>query len=252
MNGDRNILKELIAERIKENGPISFREFMEMALYYPKFGYYEKEVSIGKTGDFVTSPKVGSIFGRTLFKAFREMLEIVESNTLLELGAGDGTLAEDIILKAKEINIELDYIIIEKSEKLRRMIRNKLGKYRVKILKSLEEIGDKISGIIFSNELIDALPVHIVEREKDGLYEIFIDCKDGEFEELKVKLKDKRIISYINEMGIELRDGQRIEVNLDAEKILASIYEILEKGFVVFIDYGYIAEEITAPYRLKG
>ncbi len=252
MSGGRNELKELIVDRIRREGPISFRDFMEMALYHPDLGYYEKNVEIGKEGDFITSPKVGGIFGRTLFNALKEMLELSNSDTLVEIGAGDGTLTLQILDKALSKGFNLNYIVVEKSKRYGNILKERLRDYRVKIYSDIREIEEPLEGVIFSNELIDALPVHIVEFNDNEFFEIFITEEKGILKEIKLPLSNEDIIKYLNSINFKLENGQRIEINIEAKKILKSINDILKKGFVVFIDYGYVEKEILAPYRIKG
>ena len=252
MSGGRNELKELIVNRIRREGPISFRDFMEMALYHPCLGYYEKNVKIGKEGDFITSPKVGGIFGRALFNALREMLELSDSDILIEIGAGDGTLSLQILDSASSKGFNLNYIIVEKSKKNRDILREKLKDHRVKIYSDIEEIEKPQDCVIFSNELLDALPVHIVEFDGNEFFEIFVTEENGTLKEIKLPLTNRDIINYLSNIDFELEKGQRIEINLEARKILKSIDNVLKRGFVVFIDYGHVEKEILAPYRIRG
>ncbi|MEO0278736.1 MAG: SAM-dependent methyltransferase, partial [candidate division WOR-3 bacterium] len=234
-NGGIENAKKALIKKLKTKGPISFYEFMK-ELLYGEFGYYTKFVSFGKKGDFITSPTVGDIFGRTVFNAVREMLSITGSSTLVEVGAGEGSFVKSIIKKAEETSYPIEYIAIEKSAKLRENLKN----LRIEVFEDISELPDNnIKGVIFLNELLDAFPVYIIESYDNKLYEIFIDVSNDELVEVKFPIENSEIIRYIEELNITLDDGFRLEVNLDAVKFLSECYRVLNKGFVIIIDYGY-------------
>ncbi len=228
-------LSEIIIKKIERHGPIPFRDFMEMALYYPDLGYYtSRKCRIGKAGDYYTSPNLSPAFGEMLGRQLEEMWRILGEKefTVVEMGAGMGILSGDIyehLKKNQELYDYLNYCIIEKSD-------------------SIEELSG-MTGCIFSNELVDAFPVHQVIME-DELMEVFVDYKDGFYETLKPasnELKD-----YLKEMGVVLRPGFRTEINLDAIKWIEEISKALEKGYVITIDYGYPSVELYQDYRSSG
>jgi SAM-dependent MidA family methyltransferase len=184
-----NSLEQIIIDRIKKEGPISFKTFMDMALYYPGLGYYASpEIRIGRKGDFYTSPHLHSVFGAMLGRQFEEMWEIMEEPPdfyAVEIGAGSGYLCKDILgyLKNKKIFNSLNYIIVELNpamiEKQKELLSNppsrppliKWGERglldeKVKWVSSLRELHN-IKGCIFFNELVDAFPVHLIETENE-------------------------------------------------------------------------------------
>ncbi|HEY9245338.1 MAG TPA: SAM-dependent methyltransferase, partial [Candidatus Methanoperedens sp.] len=176
-------LPDIISEKIRQTGPISFRDFMEIALYYPGLGYYTSpEDRIGRPGDYYTNPNLSQAFGEMLGAQLEEMWHLLGENefTVVEMGAGTGLLSGDVYGYLKERVGDFNYCIVEKSPALQDKQRKHLGD-DIGWYDSLEEIGD-IEGCIFSNELVDAFPVHLVQMGKE-LMEVFVDY-DGRFFEI--------------------------------------------------------------------
>ncbi len=246
-------LSDIIIKKILQNGAISFRDFMEMALYYPELGYYSSaELKIGKTGDYYTSPHLTPIFGEMLGRQIEEMWHIMGEKefTVVEMGAGMGLLSCDVcehLKKNHELYHDLNYCIVEKSPAMREEQRKRLG-MEVRWYDTIKDLG-RITGCIFSNELVDAFPVHQVVMGKE-LMEVFVDYKDRFFETLKPassELKD-----YLAELGVVIPQGYRTEINLDAVQWIEEIGSSLRKGFVLTIDYGYPSQELYQEYRNRG
>ncbi|PMB16618.1 hypothetical protein CEN48_01830, partial [Fischerella thermalis CCMEE 5282] len=179
------VLCAAIADRIANspNQRITFATYMDMALYHPDYGYYSTQaVNIGKRGDFFTSVHLGPDFGELLAEQFVQMWEILGQPvpfSLVEMGAGQGHLALDILnyLKLRYPNFfaALEYMIVEKSPILRQEQQQRLQEFTVQIKSSLEEIlSNSIIGCFFSNELVDALPVHQFILEQGQLREIYV------------------------------------------------------------------------------
>lgn len=246
-------LSEIIIQRIKTNGPISFCEFMEMALYFPESGYYNSsEKKIGKTGDFYTSPVLSALFGKMIGKQLEEMWYLLERKpfTIVEFGAGTGALCYDILehLKANPAMYnELRYCIIEKSTTLRErqksLLREKVSWYN-----SIDEISE-INGCILSNEVLDNFAVHkVIMKEK--LMEIFVDYDNG-FKEILRPASDE-LQNYFYEQNIVLPKDYCTEVNLQAIQWLKEIASALNAGFVLTIDYGFAAGNLYSSKRSEG
>jgi SAM-dependent MidA family methyltransferase len=246
-------LSDIIIKKIQQQGPISFRDFMEMALYYPGLGYYTSErEKIGKKGDYYTSSNLTSAFGEMLGRQLVEMRCIIGEKkfTIVEMGAGTGLLSMDVIEYLKgnpEIFRDLDYCIVEKSQALRNEQHERLGE-NVRWLSSLNELSG-MTGCVFSNELVDAFPVHQVVMEKE-LMEVFVDHDDGFIEILKPATDE--LNDYFSGLDVVLPYGFRTEANLDAVKWIHELGLILEKGFVITIDYGYPSSELYQDYRNRG
>ncbi len=243
-------LEEIIVEEIKSKGPITFRRFMELALYHPEYGYYSRGPSIGKNGDFFTSSSVGDIFGRTLAHAFKEMLDVVGTTDLVEMGAGTGDLAADILGEFADRGWPVRYTIVEKSGLFRERERSRLGTFDVRVVESVRDLSP-LCGVFFSNELVDAFPVHMVRKEGGKLWEVYVDYRDG-FVEVLGEPSDPRIEEFFAIQGVELDEGFTTEVNLDMLSWLEDVAGVLERGFLVTIDYGYNSLEYYSPVRSRG
>lgn len=269
------ILEEIVCQRIEETPQkrITFAEYMELALYHPQQGYYATEaVNIGKQGDFLTSPHWGPDFGELLAAQFREIWEILKKPnpfTIVEMGAGQGILAANILSYLEKQDEELwqalEYVIIEKSAAMQAEQKQRLNTDKVR-WRTWDEIEEKsLTGCFFSNELIDAFPVHQVVIEEKELKEIYVSYKPLEdngkseikFVETSGELSTQKITEYFQLLGIDLlsdsySDRYRTEVNLAALDWQDTVAQKLEKGYIFTIDYGYKAERYYHPNRQEG
>ncbi len=247
-------VKELVIQRIAEGGPITVRDFMEVALYHPEWGYYSSSSArIGKEGDFFTSASVGSIFGRLLARQIAEMLHLVEPpHTVVEMGAGQGHLARDVVSELSALGLGFTYGIVERSPAMREMQSELLKDLALTMWRDDVRFFAPIQGVIFSNELVDSFPVHLVEMGEDGLQEVFLDVENGELVEVLGEPSTPELESYFRELGVELPVGFRTEVNLDAVEWIRNVAEALEQGFLITVDYGYPGHELYQGYRSRG
>jgi SAM-dependent MidA family methyltransferase len=247
-------LSSIIIEKIRQHGPISFCDFMEMALYYPELGYYtSSREKIGTQGDYYTSSNLTSAFGEMLGKQIEEMWRVLGEKkfTVVEMGAGRGLLSGDVLLYLKknhELYRDLNYCIVEKSPTFRKEQKKRLEAENVTWYDSITGPG-KITGCVFSNELPDAFPVHVVIMENE-LMEVFVDYENGFIEVLRPATGELK--NYLEELKIKLPSGYRTEINLDAIKWIQEIGSTLKKGFVITIDYGYPSDELYQEYRNRG
>lgn len=253
-------LVNYIKELINQKGPISFKEFMEIALYHPQHGYYtSQKPKIGGFGDYFTASELDPIFGQLLAKQFVEIYQayfINQKISIVEIGSGKGYLLHDVVKTIKdnwpEIFNNINFFSVEKSS-YHRQLQTEILK-DVGNINFLEDISAlaKIEGIVYSNELFDAIPTHMV-RKKDGkLWEVYITVDENdEVVELE-KQPSEEIISYISELKIDIPEGMTTEINTDAVKLIQEIGIKLEKGFVFSIDYGYPSAELYKPYRSRG
>lgn len=247
------LLSEIIIERIKKEGPISFRDFMEMALYYPELGYYNSNQNkIGADGDFYTNSNLSASFGAMIGRQIEEMWLALEKKTftIIEYGAGTGLLCHDI-LDYLETNSNLynnlSYSIIEKSASMREIEKRHLHE-KVSWYTSINEI-PQMNACILSNELVDNFAVHQVIME-DQLMEIFVDYEHGFKEILKPALPT--LLEYFEALDVNLPKGFRTEVNLEAITWIKEIALWLKKGYVITIDYGAISSELYSIHRRLG
>ena len=247
------LLSGIIIERIKKEGPLSFRDFMEMALYYPELGYYNSSQNkIGTDGDFYTSANLTAAFGAMIGRQIEEMWRNLEKKPfkIVEYGAGTGLLCHDILDYLKN-NISLynslTYSIIEKSSSMREIQKKHLHE-KVSWYNSIQEITE-INGCILSNELIDNFSVHQVIME-DQLKEVFVDYKDGFIEILKPAKQE--LADYLAALNVQLPEGFRTEINLEAVSWIKDISKSLKKGYVITIDYGSLSAELYSNRRSCG
>jgi len=234
---------DLIKEKIRATGPLSFRDFMEAALYTPHQGYYcSSKNRIGKNGDFYTSPHFTPLFGEMIARQMEEMWRLTGGNefSIVEFGGGNGRLCLDILEYLKdnyELYKGLHYYIIEKS-----IQPEKIPFYHDKVswLPDSDSL-QNISGCVLSNELVDNLSVHRVQME-ESLQEIFVDYFNNEFVEV-CKNDDGVLQDYLSQLNVQLSAGYHTEINLDALDWIRETARILKKGFVLTIDYGYTNRE---------
>lgn len=258
-------LRGFILSQIEKRGSIPFSQFMEWCLYHPDYGYYRSErMNIGRDGDFYTSPCVHPLFGGLIAKQLSQMSEQWGGPffDVVEQGGGRGFLCEDVLQWAKKNSSvfyqRLRYHLIETSPFLLKEQRERLGEHEKegKVFwmdpEAFEEGRALVEGCFLSNELVDAFPVHQVIFDRGNLKEIYVTQDHGQLKEQWGKLSDPRIVSYFQSMGITLQEGQRAEVNLKALDWMEKVARCLKKGFVLTIDYGYLAKELYGSHRREG
>lgn len=251
-----------IVERIRAGGPITFAEFMEFALYDKEDGYYTSTSNsgIGWEGDYITTPLLHPFFGRAVARQAIEMFSMLGSETLciVELGGGSGLLASHIVSAMKELSPELSrrlrYIIVEKTPFNKACHQDtSSGMERISWRSDLEGLKGRGDGIVFiSNEFFDALPFHRLKVVKGCLKEIFVGYDDTGFYDLLGPVSSGDLKKHISSLGIELFDDMELEVSLEALRYMRSIGGIIERGFVITIDYGYPSMELYSRRHPKG
>lgn len=257
-------LQHIISSRITENGRITFADFMAACLYEPELGYYTSPGrKVGSKGDFYTSSTVHAAFGRVLAREIAQMWRSLGSPTdftLVECGAANGRLACDILdfIAEREAVMYLNtrLILVEQEPSLeavqREMLVSHLDKLSWRSPDDFSTGSFTFSGCIYSNELIDALPIHRVIMTPNGLKEIYVGGKDGNFTEEVGEPSTTDLDDYLLKNDIVLHPGQQAEINLNAPKWLKSVSLALQRGFVLTIDYGYSARELYSPSRKMG
>ncbi len=251
----------IITKQIHAQQRIPFAVYMDLALYQPNCGYYTTKSSIlGPDGDFITSPHLGHDFGELLAVQFADMWHALGQPNpfhLVEMGAGQGLIAADVLAYLQQDHPDcyatLDYIIIEKSPALRAIQQECLTQVSWTTLDDLQPI----TGCLFSNELVDAFPVHIIEKHDNQLQEVYITTKDNTLQEILGPLSTEKIIQYFDLIDIDLLtdaypDGYRTEVNLAALDWLDTVASLIDRGFLLTIDYGHTAQRYYSPARHKG
>ncbi len=248
-------LNRILAE-ISAEGPLTFARFMDLALYDPVVGYYASgRGKIGKRGDFFTNVSVGSAFGRILAGQVREMwcrLGRPGRFSLVEQGANDGQLAVDILSAMDEETLPaIEYWIVEPFPILRRLQEQTLKAFGATVhwAEDLDAL-PVFDGVHLSNELVDALPFHLVRS------------KGREWEELRVAAREDRLVFEVGEpekrLAAQVRalppraKGTIAELRPAALAWIHKIASRLRNGFVLVIDYGFSREKLLSPYRTEG
>lgn len=253
-------LARSLASRIHAAGPITFYEYMRECLYDPQFGYYSRPEA-QRFPDFYTSVDVHPIFGRLLARQLAEMWDVLGKPSeffAVEAGAGLGRLAAQILdfaaQKLPEFYAALRYIAVEQSAARRERHHESL---RAHLVNGTAESGGELpseipAGCIFSNELLDAFPVHRVIVEGGALREIYVGFTGDNFIEELGQPSPAELEAYFQEQQITLREGQQAEVNLDACGWIVDAGRRLARGFVLTVDYGHEARELYNERHMRG
>jgi SAM-dependent MidA family methyltransferase len=250
-----------ILDRIRQSGPMTVAEFMELALYHPEAGYYARATRrSGRQGDFFTSVDAGPVFGELLAVQLAEMWRVLDRPQggfdLVEVGAGDGRLSRDILdaLAANEPQGReaARLHLVERSSVARADQVRTLGPHAGALVGSREELPDRVSGVIFANELLDALPVHLAVMREDGLREVFVDAEGDRLVERESAPSTPRLQAHLEWVGARLEPGWRAEINLAAVEWIAAAARALARGFLLILDYGHEAAELYSSTHVAG
>lgn len=252
-------LTQLIRREIeKSGGYINFARFMELALYAPGMGYYSAgSFKLGKEGDFITAPEISPLFAQCIASQCQQVLAELNGGDILEIGGGTGVFAKDLLLELdKRDQLPNNYYILDVSADLRAR-QKKLIKFacpelfhRVKWLDSLPR---KISGVIFANEVLDAMPVHCFSIDEAGIQERGVKWDRDRFRwhfGTPGSALNQRIQALQKEFS--LPTGYTSEVNLTLTAWIQTLSNLLKKGLMLFIDYGYGRAEYYHPERSQG
>lgn len=253
-------LRALLAERIREGGPLTFCEYMRECLYHPEHGYYAQPAA-RRRADYYTSVDVHPIFGRLLARQLAGMWEELGRPAeflAVEGGAGEGRLAGDILDFAAralpEFYSALRYVAVEWSPAGRAAHGENLASHLAAgRARSALELPESVpAGCIFSNELLDALPVHRLICEQNELREIYVTLEGGGLCEQSGPLSRPALSEYFAAQGITLIEGQQAEAGLEACGWIVAAGERLGRGFVLTVDYGHEAAELYNQRHLRG
>lgn len=255
----------IIKEIISEKGKITFHDFMDLALYHPRHGYYMSSAKkIGKEGDFYTSPDVHKVFGTVIMKQLKEMKNLLRADTtfhIIEGGAGKGSLCCQILNASKEkmpgFYDSIHYHIVEKSGIMSEIQKESVDRegHRGKVSWHDDIVrltGDVNTAAVISNELIDAFPVHRVIFDGSQWKEIYVTVRDAKLSEVTGPLSDKQLAEYISLFEGPFQKGYKTEINLHGPRWIKDISRGLKKGFILTIDYGYPRHDYYSPLRREG
>ncbi len=257
------VLAEFIRDTIRHHGPVTFAWFMEQALYHPEHGYYSSgRGAIGRRGDYFTNVSVGPLFGRLLAAQFTEMWESLgrpDDFVIVEQGAHHGDFARDVLEavreRAPEFFVTLRYQIIEPFPILQERQVKALSAFREKIAwkESLPEL-EPFCGIHFSNELLDAMPVHLIRRIDDNgeWQEPYVEQSGDGFAFVAKSISDENMRRHLEKIPRHAIRNYETEVNLAALDWIENVSRKLTRGYVLAVDYGYSRDKFYAPDRATG
>ncbi len=269
MSSGRPELIQKIREEIRSKGPVTFARFMELALYDPDHGYYAAATPsrprIGRDGDFCTSPEVHAAFARAVARQLVEMDSLLghpDPFTFVEMGPGTGAFMRDLLSTLHtghpSLAGRLETILIERNPAMKAAQAASLAALSdapspIRWDGSLDDlVSTSMTGAFFSNELIDAFPVHRVAVERGELREVYLVQEDEKLCERLGPLSTDRVAGYLTDIGVRLVEGQVVEVNLEAIRWMQDVARVLRRGFVLTVDYGHTARDLYDPARKKG
>ena len=247
-----------VAEHIRgeisaSGGWISFARYMELALYAPGLGYYSAGArKLGKAGDFVTAPEISPLYGQTLARQVKQVLE-AGFDEVLEVGAGSGALAATLLEELERSGrVPRNYLILELSADLRERSRDTLASRVPHLLERvawLNRLPPAFSGVVLGNEVLDAMPVHVVRTQGGRVEEGGVGVRSDRLD-WSWRVASGELLKAAQ--ALELPEGFRTEIQLAARGFMRSLAGVLEKGAAFFVDYGFPEKEFYHPQRKDG
>lgn len=240
---------------IKSGGSITFARFMEKVLYEPGLGYYSAGAhKLGKGGDFVTAPEISPLFAQCVARQIQEVLIKLGTGDILEIGAGSGTFAKDLLRELKILgNLPENYYILEISADLRERQKKLLKQHCPEFLKHviwLDSLPEEFVGVIFANEVMDAMPVNCFEISR-GITERSVTWQSNQFSWILTQ-PSSELVERVQLIQDILPEGYQSEANLMLPTWIQSLGNSLKKGLILLLDYGYGRNEYYHPQRTHG
>jgi SAM-dependent MidA family methyltransferase len=262
-------LQAVIVERIRSLGPLTVAGYVELALYHPEYGYYASAAQrSGRAGDFITAVDLGPVFGELiavqLAEMWRAMLPLPAEGPavssppfdLVEAAAGNGRLSRDVLDAAASDDPEflsrIRLHLVERSEQARAGQRDVLGPHAARLASSGPTLPGGIHGVVVANELLDAMPPHLVVKREGGLREVFVVEAGGRLTTCEGAPSSPRLEAYLAEVGVGLEHGWFAEINLAAVDWVRDAATRLERGFLILVDYGFEARALYSAARAQG
>lgn len=252
-----------LAQRIRDEiqlqgGTISFAKFMELALYAPGLGYYSAGAhKLGRLGDFITAPELSPLFAQCIAKAYGHMLKTLPD--FLELGGGSGVFARDILLALEHMDcLPQRYLILEVSADLRERQQALLKKDCPQLFSRITWLdqlpSEKLSGVIFANEVLDAFPIHCFSIVDKEVFERSVTWENDHFQWKLTPPTSPLFTMQLEQVRAEchLVDGYTSEISLMIPAWMQSLANSLKQGILLFFDYGYGRREYYHPDRTQG
>lgn len=249
---------DLIRNTIHQQGAIPFVDFMQMALYAPQYGYYQRLADIGVRGDFVTAPALTPLFGYAIANQCADILKNLTKPRILEFGAGMGHLCVDILLHLERLNaLPEEYLIIEVSATLKKAQQQRIKANiphlfsRVQWLSSWPD--EPIEGVMLGNEVLDAMPVHRFLQTADHLLEYYVNVnKHGELVDFLKPCVHPRLLAHVANVLPKQDAPYQSEANLFIDDWIKQCHNKLKCGVLILFDYGFPRHEYYHPDRRQG
>jgi SAM-dependent MidA family methyltransferase len=258
----KSLIELYLANKINNQGEISFSEFMEISLYHKDYGYYTSKKQIfGKNGDFITSPINSSLFGESISNEFINLKSSLDKDlSIMEMGGGDASLAVDLLKNLKTKKCLPDkYILLEISDSLIKLQKDNIKKSIPDLYclfewrNSLE--GLSIDGLIIANEFFDALPTERFRVVDNSVECLSIGIDDDSYKYIWNSAPSnliKELELAKNKHEIYFKNNYISEINLHYKKWLKSLDKVLNSGVIFLIDYGYNSKEYFLEDRSEG
>ena len=255
------VREQLIQHINTRDGWISFEEFIDFVMYKPGLGYYSAGAEkIGHSGDFTTAPEISKLFGMALANQMTPILDHYQSPSIIEIGAGTGKLAFDIMTQLNDYQVNFDrYYILELSADLKQRQQSMLSHLPTKTLNKIVWLDsipmDAIDGVIIANEVIDALPFTRFKTQNGQVYELGISVEDNQLIEqprLADEILSNTVDSIAKEIGMTFQDGYTSEIRINFGSWFRTIESMLSSGSIFFVDYGYARQEYYDEERTNG
>jgi SAM-dependent MidA family methyltransferase len=253
-------LAERLKETIQREGPVTFHDWMKAALYDPVGGYYRRPdlQRWGREGDYRTSPERSELFAATFARYFAKLYsesQQPENWAIVECGAGNGTFAAGVLHtlwdRFPEVFAATRYGVYDVSDDALRRARERLAGFgdRVEFYSEFERLPE-VRGVFFSNELLDAFPVHRVTYGDEGWSELHVAVTpEGAFDWTTGPLSTPRLAEFVSEHSLNLAPRQIVEINLEIDEWFARVKSKIRGGFVITVDYGFESDELYDPRR---
>lgn len=257
-------VKQSVLDKIAATGRLPFTDYMQTVLYEPGLGYYSAgSTKLGAKGDFITAPEISALFSQSLAQAIVPALAAIDHTCLLEVGAGSGKMAADILAQLDILNsLPERYCILELSADLR-LRQQQCLKEKVPALYDrvqwLDELPAQLHAVVIANELLDAMPVVRFKKERQGISLEYVVANSTELQSAFIQdesnvlyQRTRARITQMEANGLLFETGYLSEINFNAEDWLSSVADKLQQGMIILIDYGYPQHEYYHAERNAG
>jgi SAM-dependent MidA family methyltransferase len=250
-----------ISQTIEQQQGLPFADFMRMALYQPGCGYYSAGLKkFGRDGDFITAVELGSLFAQSLARQFAEIIEPLPKAVIMELGAGSGRFCADVLTALNDMDqsgryLPEQYLILEVSADLKQQQQQRINTLPNDLSQRVQWLDappkEQFNGVIFANEVIDALPVEVFRYKDNDYRRLVLNLEKDQLVEQWHAFPDD-LQAQLNAKKLDLPDGYRSEFIPNLNDWMQSITGSLNKGLVLFVDYGYGRDVYYHPERNTG